>query len=55
LRRFEYINPLAGLALIIAGLLMLTLGYALLAISPLVVGLVLVAYYRKYLLSLLGV
>ena len=55
LPRFEYVNPVAGLAMVIVGLVLLTLGYALLALAPIAVGLFLVAYYRKDLLILLGV
>ena len=41
--------------MVIVGLVLLTLGYALLALAPIAVGLFLVAYYRKDLLILLGV
>jgi hypothetical protein len=41
--------------MVVAGLLVLTLGYPLLAAPPLVIGLSLIAYYRKYLMHILGV
>lgn len=52
--QFEYLNALAGLVMVIAGLFLLIFGYSLLAIPPILVGLFLVAFYRKYLLQLMG-
>ena len=40
--------------MVVAGLLLLTLGYAILSIPPLVTGVSLIAYYRKYLIQMLG-
>lgn len=51
----EYVNPLAGLGMLLSGLILLTLGYFLYALPPIVVGLALVLHYRKYLLELMGV
>jgi hypothetical protein len=53
--RFEYINPLAGLAMLIIGLFLIVLGYFEYGITPVIVGLVLIAYYRKYLWQILGI
>lgn len=53
LPRFEYVNPVAGLVIYIAGMVLLTLGYDLLAVPPIVVGLLLVSYYRKNLMELI--
>lgn len=50
----EYINPLAGLAMLIAGLLLISFGLYFYGIAPIVVGVVLVIYYRRYLLRLMG-
>jgi hypothetical protein len=52
---FEYINPLAGLAMVLAGLFVLTFGYVYYALPPIIVGVFLVIYYLKYLLQLMGV
>jgi len=52
--KFEYINPLAGLAMLIAGLLLVSLGLFFYGIAPILVGVVLVIYYRRYLLRLMG-
>jgi hypothetical protein len=53
--RFEYINPMAGLAMFIIGLFLTVFGYFEYGITPVVVGLVLVVYYRKYLWQILGI
>ena len=53
--RFEYVNPMAGLAMFIIGLFLMVFGYFEYGITPAVVGLVLVAYYRKYLWQILGI
>ena len=45
----RYVNPLVGLAMFIVGLFLIVFGYFEYGITPVVVGLVLVAYYRKYL------
>jgi hypothetical protein len=54
LPQFEQINPVAGLVMVVAGLIVLTFGYVLLAMPPLVIGLSLIAYYRKDLMQILG-
>jgi hypothetical protein len=54
--QFEYLNPLAGLGMIVIGLiiiLVISLDFFVYGIVPVIVGLVLVAYYRKYLMQLL--
>jgi hypothetical protein len=51
---FEYVGPLAGLAILIAGLLLVSFGLYLYGITPIAVGVVLVIYYRRYLLRLMG-
>ena len=54
--QFEYLNPLAGLGMIVIGLIIIlaiSLDYFVYGIVPVIVGLVLVAYYRKYLMQLL--
>lgn len=53
--RFEYVNPMAGLAMFIIGLILIVFGYFEYGITPVAVGLVLVAYYRKYLWQILGI
>ncbi|MDQ3909147.1 MAG: hypothetical protein M3232_01920 [Thermoproteota archaeon] len=53
--RFEYVNPMAGLAMFIIGLFLIVFGYFEYGITPVAVGLVLVAYYRKYLWQILGI
>ena len=53
--RFEYINPMAGLAMFIIGLFLIVFGYFEYGITPVIVGLILIAYYRKYLWQILGV
>ena len=52
--QFEYLNPLAGLAMLVAGLFLVTFGYAAYAVPPIAVGLFLILYYRKQLLELIG-
>jgi hypothetical protein len=47
--QFEYVNPMVGLAMFIVGLFLIVFGYFEYGITPVVVGLVLIAYYRKYL------
>ena len=51
--QFEYLNPLVGLAMFIIGMFVILFGYFVYGIVPVIVGLVLVAYYRKYLFRLL--
>jgi hypothetical protein len=46
---------MAGLAMLIIGLLLIVFGYFEYGITPVVVGLVLVVYYRKYLWQILGI
>jgi hypothetical protein len=52
--QFEYLNPLVGLAMFILGLFLIVFGYFEYGITPVIVGLFLVAYYRKYLWHVLG-
>jgi hypothetical protein len=52
--QFEYINTLAGLAMLVIGLFLLVFGYWVYGITPTAVGIVLIALYRKYLLQMLG-
>jgi hypothetical protein len=46
---------MAGLAMFIIGLFLTVFGYFEYGITPVVVGLVLVVYYRKYLWQILGI
>jgi hypothetical protein len=55
LARFEYVNPIAGLVMLVAGLFVLTFGYVFYALPAIIVGVFLVLFYRKYLLELMGV
>ena len=50
----EYVNPLAGLAMLVIGLFLMVFGYWIYGITPAAVGLVLVVYYRKYLMQIMG-
>lgn len=52
--QFEYLNPLVGLAMLVIGLFIISFGYFAYGITPAVVGLVLIFYYRKYLIHLMG-
>ncbi|HXV46034.1 MAG TPA: hypothetical protein VD736_05115 [Nitrososphaera sp.] len=52
--RFEYINTFAGLAMLIIGLFLMLFGYWIYGLTPVAVGVVLIAIYRKYLLQILG-
>lgn len=52
--QFEYINTLAGLAMLVIGLFLIVFGYWVYGITPAAVGIVLIALYRKYLLQMLG-
>jgi hypothetical protein len=52
--QFEYVNPLAGLAMLVIGLFLVIFGYWVYGVTPIAVGIVLVLYYRKYLLQILG-
>jgi hypothetical protein len=45
---------MVGLAMLIIGLFLIVFGYFEYGITPVVVGLVLVVYYRKYLWQILG-
>jgi len=47
--QFEYVNPMVGLAMFIIGLFLIVFGYFEYGITPVIVGLALIAYYRKYL------
>jgi hypothetical protein len=46
---------MAGLGMLIIGLFLIVFGYFEYGITPVVVGLVLVVYYRKYLWQILGI
>lgn len=52
--QFEYVNPLAGLAMLVIGLFLVIFGYWVYGVTPIAVGIVLVLYYRKYLMQILG-
>ena len=52
--QFEYVNALAGLAMLVIGLFFMVFGYWVYGIAPVAVGIVLIAVYRKYLLQMLG-
>ncbi len=52
--QLEYVNPLAGLAMLVIGLFLIWFGYWVYGITPAAVGIVLVIYYRKYLLQIMG-
>lgn len=52
---FEYLNPLAGLKMLVIGLFLILFGYIVYGITPVIVGLVLIFYYRKYLIELMGI
>lgn len=52
--QFEYVNPLAGLAMLVIGLFLMLFDYWVYGVTPAAVGIVLVVYYRKYLLQILG-
>jgi hypothetical protein len=46
---------MAGLAMLIVGLFLPVFGYFEYGITPVIVGLVLIVYYRKYLWQILGI
>jgi len=50
----EYVNPLAGLAMLVIGLFLMVFVHWIYEITPAAVGLVLVVYYRKYLMQIMG-
>jgi hypothetical protein len=52
--QLEYVNPLAGLAMLVIGLFVMIFVHWIYGITPVAVGLVLVIYYRKYLFQILG-
>ncbi len=52
--QLEYVNPLAGLAMLVIGLFLMVFGYWVYGMTPAVAGIVLVIYYRKYLLQIMG-
>lgn len=52
--QFEYVNALAGLAMLVIGLFFMVFGYWVYGIAPVAVGIVLIGIYRKYLLQMLG-
>jgi len=51
--QLEYVNPLAGLAMLVIGLFLMALGYLIYGVTPAAVGIVLVIYYHKNLLQIL--
>lgn len=51
---FGYVNPIAGLGMLIIGLLLMVLGYWVYGMTPVAVGIVLGVLYRKYLMLILG-
>ncbi|MGH9992786.1 MAG: hypothetical protein ACREBU_08135 [Nitrososphaera sp.] len=51
---FKYLNPIAGLAMLIIGFFMVSIDYFFYGITPIIVGAVLVVYYRRYLVQLMG-
>ncbi|MEW6605339.1 MAG: hypothetical protein AB1351_11720 [Thermoproteota archaeon] len=52
--QLEYVNPLAGLAMLVIGLFVMIFIHWMYGVTPAIVGLVLVIYYRKYLFQILG-
>jgi hypothetical protein len=54
LLQLEYVNPIAGLAMLVIGLFVMIFVHWIYGITPAVVGIVLVVYYRKYLMQILG-
>ena len=52
--QLEYVNPLAGLAMLVIGLFVMIFIHWIYGITPAAVGIVLVIYYRKYLIQILG-
>jgi hypothetical protein len=52
--QFEYVNPLAGLAMLIIGLFLMVLGYWVYGVVPAAVGMALVLCYYKYLFRIMG-
>jgi len=50
----EYVNPLAGLAMLVIGLFLMVFVHWIYGITPAAVGLVIVIYYRKYLPQIMG-
>ena len=51
--QLEYVNPLVGLAMLVIGLFLMVFGYWIYGVTPAAVGIVLVIYYRKYLMQIL--
>ena len=52
--QFEYVNPIAGLGMLIVGLFLMVLGYWVYGITPVAVGIALGVLYHKYLVQILG-
>ena len=52
--QFEYVNPLAGLGMLIIGLVLMVLGYWVYGMAPVAVGIALAVLYRRYLMQMLG-
>lgn len=50
----EYVNPLAGLAMLVIGLFVMIFVDWIYGITPAAVGIALLIYYRKYLIRILG-
>ncbi|HEX7032515.1 MAG TPA: hypothetical protein VF172_05900 [Nitrososphaera sp.] len=52
--QLEYINPLAGLAMLVIGIFVMLFVHWIYGVTPTAVGLALIICYRKYLLQILG-
>jgi hypothetical protein len=52
--QLEYVNPIAGLAMLVIGLFLVLLGYWVYGVTPAAVGIMLIIYYRKHLMQILG-
>lgn len=52
--KFEYVNPLAGLGMVIIGLFLMVLGHWVYGMTPVAVGIALAVLYRRYLMQILG-
>jgi hypothetical protein len=52
--KFEFVNPLAGLGMIIIGMFLVLLGYWVYGLAPIAVGIGLALLYRRHLMEILG-
>jgi hypothetical protein len=52
--QFEFVNPLAGLGMIIIGMFLVLLGYWVYGLTPIAVGIGLALLYRRHLMEILG-